>query len=143
MKIAVGSDHAGFTLKESVKVYLKSQGHEVTDLGCHSEERCDYPDYASQVAKAVAGGKAERGVLVCGSGIGMCMSANRVRGVRAAVLRIPEDAQLSRKHNDANVACLGGRLTAPEEAQKLLETFLTTPFEGGRHVSRVGKIDKP
>lgn len=142
MKIAVGSDHAGFSLKESLKKYLEAHGHEVKDVGCPSEERCDYPDYARLVALTVAKKEAERGVLVCGSGIGMCMSANKVKGIRAAVLRIAEDAKLSREHNDANIACLGGRITQPQEAQKLLETFLTTPFEGGRHVQRVEKIER-
>lgn len=141
MKIAIGADHAGFQLKESLKVALKEAGHDVVDAGCPSEERCDYPDYARKVAQAVAQGKAERGVLVCGSGIGMCMSANKVKGIRAAVLRMEEDARLSREHNDANIACLGGRLTRPQEAQKLLSIFLKTPFEGGRHVPRVQKIE--
>lgn len=142
MKIAVGADHAGFKLKEELKGYLKSKGHELIDVGCNSEERCDYPDYAAQVAKAVAGGKAERGVLVCGSGIGMCMTANRVAGVRAAVLRLPEDAKLSREHNDANIACLGGRINPPDQAKSLLEIFLNTAFEGGRHVGRIKKMEK-
>ncbi|MBI4124749.1 MAG: ribose 5-phosphate isomerase B [Deltaproteobacteria bacterium] len=141
MKIAVGSDHAGFSLKESLKKYLTAQGHEVKDVGCPSEERCDYPDYAKQVARAVSTKEAERGVLICGSGIGMCMSANKVKGIRAAVLRIEEDARLSRQHNDANVACLGGRLTQPQEAKKLLAVFLKTPFEGGRHIPRIKKIE--
>lgn len=142
MKIIIGADHAGFHLKEELKKYLKSKGHAVIDVGCNSEERCDYPDYAAQVAKAVAKGSSERGVLVCGSGIGMCMSANRVAGVRAAVLRIPEDAHLSREHNDANVACLGGRINLPDQAKNLLEIFLATPFEGGRHTARIQKIEK-
>lgn len=142
MKIALGSDHAGFQLKESLKTYLRSQDHEILDFGCDSEERCDYPDYAAQVAKSVSEGKSERGVLVCGSGIGMCMSANKVKGIRAAVLRIEEDAELSRAHNNANVACLGGRITKPTDAEKLLKTFLTTPFEGGRHTARLAKIEQ-
>lgn len=142
MKIALGSDHAGFKLKESVKVYLKGEGHEVFDVGCNNEERCDYPDFAAKVAEAVAKGRAERGVLICGSGIGMCMSANKVKGIRATVLRIAEDAKLSRQHNDAHVACLGGRITKPEDAQKLLNTFLNTSFEGGRHLARLAKMEK-
>lgn len=142
MKIALGSDHAGFALKEGLKKYLRTQGHEVQDVGCPSEERCDYPDYAQKVARAVAQKEAERGVLVCGSGIGMCMSANKVKGIRAAVLRIEADAKLSREHNDANVACLGGRITQPDEAQKLLKVFLSTPFEGGRHTGRLAKLEK-
>lgn len=143
MKIAIGADHAGFKLKEELKTFLQSRGHEVSDFGCHSEERCDYPDYAQKVAGAVAGGRTERGVLVCGSGIGMCMAANRVAGVRAAVLRLPEEARLSREHNDANIACLGGRINPPDQAKSLLEIFLATKFEGGRHVGRIAKIEKP
>lgn len=142
MKIALGSDHAGFQLKESVKGFLESQGHTVSDFGCASEERCDYPDYATKVAQAVSHGKTDRGILVCGSGIGMCMTANKVKGIRAAVLRSEDDATLSRQHNDANVACLGGRINKPDQAQKLLDTFLKTPFEGGRHVARLAKMEK-
>lgn len=142
MKIALGSDHAGFQLKESLKSYLQSQDHEVIDFGCDSEERCDYPDYAQKAAKAVSVGKAERAILVCGSGIGMCMSANKVKGIRAAVLRIEADAKLSREHNDANVACLGGRISQPAEAKKLLAIFLATTFEGGRHIQRLAKIER-
>lgn len=142
MKIAIGSDHAGFVLKESLKEFLRSKGHEPLDFGCPSEERCDYPDFAGKVAGSVAEGKVACGVLVCGSGIGMCMTANRVRGVRAAVLRVEEDARLSRAHNDANIACLGGRLTSPQEAQRLLDLFFSTPFEGGRHAPRIQKIER-
>lgn len=142
MKIALGSDHAGFQLKESLKSYLQSQDHEVIDFGCDSEERCDYPDYGYKAVKAVSDGKVERAVLVCGSGIGICMVANKVKGIRAAVLRIEEDAKLSRGHNDANVACFGGRLTDSKKAQKLLDIFLKTPFEGGRHIDRLAKLEK-
>lgn len=142
MKIALASDHAGFQLKENLKSYLQSKGHAVTDFGCDSEERVDYPDFAQKAARAVAEGKAERGVLVCGSGIGICMAANKIKGIRAAVLRIEDDAKLSREHNDANVACLGGRLTKPKEAQQFLDIFLDTPFEGGRHVARIEKMSK-
>lgn len=141
MKIAIGADHAGFKLKEELKNFLKLRGHEVSDVGCNSEERCDYPDYAAAVSRDVADKKAERGVLVCGSGIGMCMAANRVSGIRAAVLRLPEDARLSREHNDANIACLGGRINPPDQAKSLLEIFLATKFEGGRHVGRIEKIE--
>lgn len=142
MKIVIGSDHAGFALKEDLKKFLKSHGHAIDDIGSTSEERSDYPDFAAAVAKKLASGGAERGVLVCGSGIGVCMTANRFPKVRAAVLRIIEDAKLSRQHNDANVACFGGRLTEKKEAEKLLEIFLTTEFEGGRHVGRINKIDE-
>ena len=141
MKLAIGSDHAGFSLKEALKTFLKSRGHSVTDLGCPDAERCDYPDYAQKVAQSVSEGTVDRGVLVCGSGIGMCMAANRLPKVRATVLRSFDDARLSREHNDANVACFGARLTKELEAYSLLETFLTTPFEGGRHTPRIAKID--
>lgn len=141
MKIAIGSDHAGFELKEEIKVFLKDKGHDVHDFGTNSPDRADYPDYGHQVAKAVASKDAERGVLVCGSAIGMCMVANRHKGVRAAVLRDEFDAEMSRKHNDANVACIGGRVSDELLACQLIEKFLTTGFEGGRHEARVKKID--
>lgn len=140
MRIAVGSDHAGFSLKESLKAFLTEGGHEVVDLGTHSEERADYPDFAGAVARAVDSGEADRGVLVCGSGIGMCMGANRLKGVRAAVLCDDYDAGMSRRHNDANVACLGARKVDAERARELLDIFLSTPFEGGRHEGRVRKL---
>jgi ribose 5-phosphate isomerase B len=142
MKIAIGSDHAGFELKEEIKAFLEDKGHQVHDYGTHSEDRADYPDYGHQVAKAVASKDAERGVLVCGSAIGMCMVANRHKGVRAAVLRDDFDAEMSRKHNDANVACVGGRVSDEMVACQLIEKFMTTEFEGGRHENRVKKIDE-
>ena len=141
MKISIGADHAGFELKEEIRNYLQDKGHDVHDCGTFSEERADYPEYGHQVANDVAGGKAEKGVLVCGSAIGMCMVANRHKGVRAAVLRDDFDAEMSRKHNDANVACVGGRVSDEMTAFKLIEAFLTTEFEGGRHEERVKKID--
>ena len=140
MKIALAADHAGFTLKEEVRPYLESKGHQVADLGCLSIDSVDYPDYAARVGEAVSEKKAQMGVLVCGSGAGMCMTANKFPGVRAVVLRTFDDARLARAHNDANVACLGGRVTSLPEAKELLDTFLTTPFEGGRHERRVKKI---
>src|SRR3989344_5273994 len=140
-KIAIAADHAGFQMKESLKSYLQGQGYEVLDFGCSSEEKCDYPDFAEKAAKAVSEGKADRGVLVCGTGIGMCMSANKVKKVRAAVLRSFDDARLSREHNNANIACLRARVSAVHQAQSLLETFLKTSFEGGRHGPRVQKVD--
>lgn len=142
MRIALAADHAGFKLKEIVKEHLSKGGHDVADLGAHSEERCDYPGFARGVAAKVSGGFADFGVLVCGSGIGMCMAANRVQGIRAAVIRDLFDAEMSRKHNDANVACLGGRVTKSSEALGLLDIFLSTPFEGGRHEARVRQIDE-
>src|SRR3989338_10376214 len=142
MRIILASDHAGFSLKEKIKAWLQQKGYVVHDVGAFSEERSDYPGFAHQAAEKLAKGEADRGVLVCGSGMGMCMAANRTPGVRAAVLRNEEDARLSRAHNDANVACLGGRLTDPEEGTKLLEIFLNTPFEGGRHIPRLQKLEK-
>jgi ribose 5-phosphate isomerase B len=141
MQIVLGSDHAGFNLKEAIKKYLADQGYEVEDVGTHSLDSTDYPDYAAMVAKAVSEGHSPRGVLVCGSGVGMCMTANRFSGVRAALAPTVEHARLGRAHNDANVLCLGERLTPQDEALKILEIFLNQEFEGGRHQRRVEKID--
>lgn len=138
--VALGADHAGFELKEALKAWLIDQAGEVVDLGTHSPEPVDYPDYAEAVAKAVADGKAERGVLVCGTGIGMAIAANKVPGVRAAVCGDLWAARMSREHNDANVLCLGGRLTGREVAIDILRMWLATPFGGGRHERRLGKI---
>lgn len=140
MTVAVGCDHAGWELKERLKARLIQAGHQVLDFGTHSPAPVDYPDYAVQVAEAVANGKAERGLLVCGSGIGMAMTANKVPGVRAASCPDLVTARLSREHNDANVLALGGRLTGSELAIQILETWLATRFEGGRHNPRVAKI---
>ena len=143
MRIALASDHAGFALKEIIKNWLSGQGHDVADCGAFSAERCDYPDFAKLVAARVSGGTADSGVLVCGSGIGMCMAANRMKGVRAVVLHDAFDAEMSRRHNDANVACLGSRAIDEARALELLSLFLSTQFEGGRHEGRVKKIDEP
>lgn len=141
MKIAIAADHAGYAQKESLKKHLEGMGHIVIDCGAFSDERSDYPDFGAKAARMVAGGNVDRGVAVCGSGIGMCMAANRFKGVRAAVLRDENEAKLSREHNDANVACFGSRLTDLEKIKKITEVFLATPFEGGRHKPRVDKID--
>ena len=143
MDIAVGSDHAGYRLKESVREYLESQGHRVTDYGTTSEESVDYADFAFPVARAVAAGKHQRGVLVCGTGQGMIMSANRVRGIRAALCLDVETARLSREHNDANVLVLSGWKVSPEAAENILSAWLSTEFEGGRHLRRIRKLDRP
>jgi ribose 5-phosphate isomerase B len=140
-RIAIGSDHAGFDLKEELETALVGQGHEVADLGTHDLTSTDYPDYAHPVARAVVEGKADLGILVCGTGIGMAMSANRHRGVRAAVCSEPFSARMARAHNDANVLCIGARVVGPGLALEMLEAFLGTDFEGGRHDRRVGKID--
>jgi ribose 5-phosphate isomerase B len=141
MRIAIGADHAGYRLKEHLRARLAAAGHELTDYGTDSEESTDYPDYARRVAEAVAGGDAERGVLVCGTGVGMAMAANRVRRVRAVAVNDLFTARLSRQHNDANVLALGSRIVAPALAEALLELFLATEFEGGRHERRVKKMD--
>lgn len=138
--IAVGADHAGFPLKEEVKAWLATRGHRVLDFGTHSTDSVDYPDYAAPVAHAVIGGQAERGVLVCGSGIGMAMAANKVPGVRAAVCGDPRAAALSREHNDANVLALAGRTTPGDQAIAIVEAWLAAGFLGGRHASRVEKL---
>ena len=142
MRIAIGSDHAGFELKEALLNSLHDAGHEVIDVGTDTDASCDYPVFGAAVGRAVARGDAERGVAVCGSGIGICMAANKIPGVRAAVLRTSEDAELSRRHNDANVACFGGRVTAVAEAQLVLGVFLATGFDGGRHERRVDLLSE-
>ena len=138
--VALGADHAGFALKEALKGWLAGRGHGVLDLGTASTDSVDYPDFAVEVARAVASGTVQRGVLVCGTGIGMAITANKVPGVRAALCDSVYTARLSREHNDANVLCLGGRLTGPEMAQDILAVWLDAAFAGGRHERRVGKI---
>ncbi len=140
MRIAIGADHAGFTLKQRLCEYLNGQGHQVIDHGTTSEASCDYPDLAKAVGQSVASGEAERGVLVCGSGVGMCIAANKVAGVRAALGVDEEEVRLTRGHNNANVLTLGQRTTGPEAAERLVDVFLAAPFEGGRHVRRIEKI---
>jgi ribose 5-phosphate isomerase B len=140
MKIALASDHAGYAEKERLKPLLVELGLEVEDFGTVSEASVDYPDYARKVAEAVAHGEAEQGVLVCGSGTGMAISANKVHGVRAAVAWSVETARLARQHNDANVLAIGARTTAPEEIPKIVRAWFAQKFEGGRHAARVEKI---
>lgn len=141
MKISIGSDHAGFELKELLAKHLRDGGYEISDKGAHSLDSVDYPDYAQDVANEVASGKADFGVLVCGTGIGMTIAANKVRGIRAANCTSDDYARLAREHNDANVACFGARFTSAENATKWLDTFLTTPFAAGRHTRRRDKLD--
>ncbi|CAB4330131.1 MAG: ribose 5-phosphate isomerase B [Actinobacteria bacterium] len=141
MKIAIGSDHAGFQLKEVLREWLSAQGHEVDDCGTYSNERADYPKFGEAVGLAVVEGDVEMGVLVCGSGQGICMAANKVAGIRGAVIRDVADAQMTRAHNNANVACFGERITSAKDAIAALEVFLTTAFEGGRHATRVGQLE--
>jgi ribose 5-phosphate isomerase B len=141
VKIAAGADHAGFELKQEMVARLRAAGHEVVDLGTHSAGSVDYPSYGHAVARLVAGGEVERGLLVCGTGLGMCMTANRHRGVRAADCTTIELAEMARRHNDANVLCLGGRVLDSETAWEITQVFFATPFDGGRHMPRVASID--
>ena len=140
MKIAIGSDHAGFVLKEQLKTFLGKMDIETVDAGTGSEESVDYPDYGSEVARAVSAGRVARGILICGSGIGMSIVANKFPGVRAALCRDAETAVLSRQHNDSNILVLAGRQTGSDEAEAILQAWLDTAFEGGRHQRRLDKI---
>ncbi len=140
MKISVGCDHGGYSLKEAIKKHLADAGHEVRDVGCHGVESVDYPDFGERASSAVARGECEMGMLICKSGIGMSIVANKVPGVRAALCLDSEMAELSRMHNDANVLVLSANRTGEKEAIRILDTWLNTPFEGGRHQGRVDKI---
>lgn len=140
MKIAIGSDHAGFQYKEAIKDHLSKAGHDVQDLGTFTEASCDYPDYAHAVAEAVESASVERGILICGSANGVCITANKHRGVRAALCWEAEVARLARQHNDANVICLPARFVSVDTALEMTDLFLATEFEGGRHQNRVNKI---
>jgi ribose 5-phosphate isomerase B len=138
--IAIAADHAGFDLKSSLVDELGRSGFKVLDLGTNSAESVDYPDFADRLAQAMKAGQAARGVLVCGTGIGISIAANRHKGIRAALCRDSTDARLAREHNDANVLVLGGRTTGVETARDCLKSFLSTPFAGGRHQRRVEKM---
>lgn len=140
MVLAIGSDHGGYALKEEMKKYLDGRGAQYYDFGCYSTDSVDYPDIARQVAEAVAAGEYERGLLFCGTGIGISMAANKVRGVRAACCSDCFSAKYTRLHNDANILCLGGRVVGPGLAAELVALFLDTEFEGGRHQRRVDMI---
>ena len=140
MKIAIGNDHRGVAVKQRVFALLRELGHDVTDLGTSGPASVDYPDSAIQVGEAVGSGQVERGVLICATGHGMCMTANKVAGVRAANCRDLIDAEFSRRHNDANVMCLSADLISEDLIEKMVRTWLTTDFEGGRHARRVDKI---
>jgi ribose 5-phosphate isomerase B len=140
MRIAIGADHAGFELKQLVKAHLAETGHDVADLGTFSDDSVDYPVYAGRVARAVVGHDADLGILVCGSGLGMAIAANKVRGARAVQVTDPEFAKMARLHNDANVLALAGRYTDPITAMSIVDTFLNTSFEGGRHAHRIEGI---
>src|SRR3954471_18388416 len=140
MKIALGADHAGFELKQKIKAHLEKQGIKVEDQGTGSTESVDYPDYAKRVGEAVAHKQADLGILVCGSGIGMAIAANKVPGIRAANVSTEYEAEKSREHNDANVVTIGSRILDEEKAFTIVDTFLKTQFAGGRHQQRVDKI---
>ena len=140
MIISIASDHAGFEQKQLLAAYLEEKGYEVHDLGPDSNDRVDYPDFAAKVAHEVAGGVATYGVLVCGTGIGMAVAANKINGIRAVNAINTQFAELCREHNDANIVCIGARVIGPETAKMIVEAFLTTPFEGGRHQKRVDMI---
>jgi len=142
MRIAVGADHAGFTLKEHVKATLEAAGHEVVDVGTTSTESVDYPQYAAAAARLVAAGEAERGVIACGSGVGVAMVANKVHGIRAVDGHDPDEAEMSRRHNDANVLTLSGSRLDAAQADAIVERFLATGFDGGRHARRVEQINE-
>ncbi len=140
MKIAIGSDHGGFSVKEIAKPHLEKLGYEVVDFGTNTPDSCHYPIYAEKVARAVAAGEVDRGILICGTGIGMSIAANKIPGIRAAAVSDCFTAKATRQHNDSNILCLGERTVGPGLALLLMETFLTTEFEGGRHQTRVDMI---
>lgn len=141
MRIAVGSDHAGFHLKQKLADHIRASGHEVVDCGAHSDDRVDYPDFGAAVGRAVRDGDADAGLCVCGSGIGIAMAANKIAGIRAATVHDVTSARLTKQHNDANVICIGERLTGPEVAKDCVDAYLAAEFEGGRHEGRVAKLD--
>lgn len=140
MRIAIGSDHRGFDVKRRIVMQLRQMEHEVLDLGPETQDSVDYPDFAFEVARAVGTGRAERGILICGTGIGMCIAANKVTGVRAAPCHDSITAEMSRRHNDANVLCLSADLLGEELIERMVRIWLSTTFEGGRHARRVEKI---
>ncbi|MBD3920746.1 ribose 5-phosphate isomerase B [Paenibacillus sp. PR3] len=141
MKISIGADHGGYRLKEILVPFIESLGHEVTDVGCSCDQSVDYPDYALPVCEAVANGQADRGILICGTGIGMSIAANKVRGIRCALVHDMFSAQATRDHNDTNVLAMGERVVGPGVAQEIIRIWLETPFSNGeRHVGRISKV---
>lgn len=140
MRFAIGSDHRGYHLKEQIIAMLRQKGHEVDDEGATGSESVDYPDFAALVAKKVSGGTVERGILICGTGIGMAIAANKFPGVRAAPCSDEVTAEISRRHNNLNVLCLSADMLSPRTVERMVEVWVTTPFEGGRHERRVEKI---
>lgn len=140
MKIAMGSDHGGIHLKNHLKAYLEDKGYEIMDCGTYTEDSCDYPDFAEKVCKEVVAGSVEKGILVCGTGIGISMAANKCKGIRAALVADVFSAKMAAEHNNANVICMGERTTGVGLAEMMVDTFLATEFAGGRHQRRVDKI---
>ena len=140
-KIALAADHAGYEFKDALASYLREKGYDVIDLGTNSSDSVDYPVYAKKLCSSVLSGECEKGILVCGTGIGMSIAANRHKGIRAALCTIPEYARLAREHNNANVLCLGARFVGFDEAVKITDVFLNTEFLGGRHQNRVNQLD--
>jgi ribose 5-phosphate isomerase B len=140
MKIALGADHAGFELKECLRQFLTQEGHEVSDLGCYSSDSSDYPDFGSAVAQAVSTGACEKGILVCATGVGMSITANKVAGIRAALCHDLFTAEMSRRHNDANILAMGALIVSLKLGREITDKWLETPFEGGRHQRRVDKM---
>ena len=140
MKISMGCDHGGYPLKEFLKSWLEEQGHTVVDCGTHSTDSCDYPDFGAAAAREVAEGRCERGIVICTTGIGISIAANKVRGIRCALCSEPLSAEMTRRHNDANMLAMGAGMIGKNMAQRITEVFLTTGFEGGRHQRRVERI---
>ena len=140
MKISIGSDHGAFAMKEHLKQYLTEQGHQVVDCGTYSTDSCDYADFAKAAAQLVASGDCDRGIVMCTTGVGISIAANKVRGIRCALRSEPYSAEMTRRHNDANMLAMGGALIGPNMADRIVDVFLNTEFEGGRHARRVGKI---
>lgn len=139
-KIAIASDHGGYELKGFLKNYLENKGNTVLDLGTRSPESCDYADYAEKCAKSVNGGEADFGILICGTGIGISIAANKIKGIRCALCYSPDTARLSKEHNNANIIAMGGRTTSEEEAAAIVDSYMNASFEGGRHQRRIDKI---
>lgn len=140
MKIAIGSDHGGYALKEKIKTYLDSKNIPYEDFGTHSTDSCDYPVFGKAAAEAVAGGRCDKGIVICTTGIGISITANKVKGIRCALCSDPLSAEMTRRHNDANMLAMGAGIVGPNLAERIVEVFLNTEFEGGRHARRVGLI---
>ena len=141
MRIALGSDHGGFALKERITAHLEEKGYEIEDVGCYGTESCDYPRFGREAAESVASGDCERGIVICTTGIGISMTANKVKGIHCALCHDPWSAEMTRRHNDANMLAMGAAVIGGGLAERIVDVFLTTEFEGGRHERRVAKLD--